>query len=269
MPIRPVSVEDLRKLQVPVKIAEERPRIRGEFGANVDDRTFQKIREMVELYTRAVRPNMYSFWAEIYRDREFLDGIARLLWHTDTWGKQGDNILGLLAIQQGSMTEAALAMRRKGGLFNGAEDLFKEAVTVARGSRWESDEIGTKRIRYSTRLGKKRSAQPVEFDIALTVFSSSIRQNVVDGANIDVRPRQWVDNVYRLGDANVGISYNGEPLRCERRFDWLPVPGTERQFKASSFHARLALTPLRSSYLSVAIYKGGIHTLFIHPIGLR
>jgi hypothetical protein len=266
MPLRKLDVHEFRKIRDALVLAEKKPDL-------IDEQRLKKLKGQVAAVALKGDSRLDAFWQEVHRDGKMLEDLARVLWHTSGWKPQSRNILKLMALQHGSSQKAAEAMRL-GGYFDRTPGLLSEAVSALKSSLWENISEGGRKFVYEARFVKKGSVVSIPFEISLAVYSSRDGQSVT-GAGLTVAPREFIDNIHLLKDVNLYVKYNGKPLRnYNKLFGQLSIPGSECTFKGRSFCAPLELEPLRSSCLSIAIYRKKVQpltvqTLFIHPIGLK
>lgn len=262
MPVHSINYNDFRELLGPV--------LRAQGDSRLDRQEYSKVLRVVREVAQAPDIGKGKFWAEVYRDNKLLTGLARVLWYTEEWEKQKHNILALLAVQEGSVEKAAKAMKLggNGGFFDKRGKLKEEAITIGNGSNWELLPEGGARMVYKTKLNSMPKDDPIPFELGVDLLFMQNDKSIT-GLSVSLKPQRWVNGVYRIGDANVRIKLDGNMVRFPRikEFVWLPIPGKEQMFKGPRFRCDLPLSPLKSSCLSVAIARGGIHTLFIHPIG--
>jgi hypothetical protein len=267
MAINGITRRDLQRMIEPLNQVREDPSLLAENRANVDEKRFAVIDDIVRRTAAVANPTMKRFWAKVHNDYELLAGLARVMWHTGGWEKQPQNIVRLLAVQRGDARTAAAAMRFGGTYFSRTLKPRDQAIAVVHGPRWDVPQADTRNSIYNVDAGRKALPPVVPIEIAVQVYENKRGSSII-GALLSIRPHAWMENLHTLKDALLSVRYDGRPLTNEKKFGWLSIPGSEKQFKGTSFIAQLPLTPLRSSCLSIAILKQGVRTLFIHPIGL-
>ncbi len=264
MAVKPINGIDMLRMQQTIDWYRERSFMRASTHADVADELFERIRDTVHEASSFSQRGMHKFWSEVYRDNNFLKGLSRLLWHGADWSKHEGSLLKLLAVQNGTrQRDAARAMKRGGEFFLSKSDSLTEAVTVG-GGRWLSSS-GLMRLDYMTEIKRGKKRVTAEFKVSVSPTKNG--DNAVSHADITIQPKQWVDGVHSVRDANMTIKVDGATQNFKRQAGWIQIDDI-RSFKGTTLRARIALTPLQSSCLSIAILQSGIHTLFIHPIGL-
>jgi len=267
-----VGKADFVRFLEPIKQVEDDRGLLEDERINFDPGRFERFKKLIHNIVWSEKPRLYRFWNEVHRDGELLPSLARLLWYTGSWEDMNRNIFALLAMQHGSRERSANVMMN-GGL---------SVISPAYGDGWERFEKRGRRLFFNADIVKMRGVETVPYELSLKSHLSLSRRTL-ESVFLGIKPRLWVEGVHQISDLGVSVKYDGMPLKLNGEIDKMPAMGNAgAEFRGKRFCASLSLTPLRSKCLSIAIYniakpaygrapavyRGAVHAMFIHPIGV-